>query len=69
MIGLRKIQKPDMPLKPTISCTDSPCYALARFVHNNLSSDVLVSFDIVNIFTNIPVDEASRDNEKLLKVD
>jgi len=53
-----------MPLRPIISYTDSPCYALARFLHNNLSSDVLVSFDIVNLFTNIPVDEASEIMKK-----
>jgi hypothetical protein len=54
-----------MPFRPIISHTDSPCYALARFLHNNLSSDVLVvSFDIVKLFTNIPVNEASEIMKK-----
>jgi hypothetical protein len=53
-----------IPLRPIINYTDYLCYALARFLHNNRSSDVVLSFDIVNLFTNIPVDEASEIMKK-----
>jgi hypothetical protein len=37
LYGLPKIHKPDIPLRPMVSSTDSPCYALAEFLHNTLS--------------------------------
>jgi hypothetical protein len=35
--GLPKARKPDVPLRPTVSSTDSPYYALAGFLHEILS--------------------------------
>jgi hypothetical protein len=37
LYGLRKIQKPDISLRPIVSSTDTPCYALAEFLHKILS--------------------------------
>jgi hypothetical protein len=34
--GLRKIYKPDIPHRPIVSYSDSPCYALADFLHKTL---------------------------------
>jgi hypothetical protein len=32
-----KIHKPDIPLRPIVNSIDSPCYALAEFLHKILS--------------------------------
>jgi hypothetical protein len=36
LYGLRKIHKPDIPLRPVVSSIGSPCYALAGFPHKIL---------------------------------
>jgi hypothetical protein len=84
LYGLPKVHKPDIPLRLIVSSIDSPCYALAKFLHKILSpltgstgsfvkdlehfiksiqdinlqnEDYLVSFDVVSLFTSVPVDE------------
>jgi hypothetical protein len=37
LYGPPKIQKPDITLRPIIRSIDSPCYALAEFLHKILS--------------------------------
>jgi hypothetical protein len=40
LYGLLKIHESDIPLRPTVSLTDIPCYALAEFLHKILSPTV-----------------------------
>jgi hypothetical protein len=40
LYGLPQIQKPDLPLESTVSCTGTPCYNLAKFPHQILYSTV-----------------------------
>ncbi len=82
--GLPKVHKPDIPLRPIISCIGSSTQPLAKFISeilyrsfsnfnkfkifdtfdfsqkiNNVQLPegfVLVSFDVVSLFTNIPLD-------------
>jgi hypothetical protein len=37
LYGLPKIHKPDIPLKPIVSTTGSPCSAMAGFLHKILT--------------------------------
>jgi hypothetical protein len=83
-IRLPKIHKPNIPLRPIVSSIESPCYALAEFLHKILSplagntssfmknsekfiksiqdinfqnGDYLTRFDVVSLFSNVPVEE------------
>ncbi|XP_041471892.1 uncharacterized protein LOC121421288 [Lytechinus variegatus] len=83
--GLPEIHKPDVPLRPIVSCISSFAYntsklladILAPLVGNNqhavrnsasfvdflrnetvLEHEVMVSFDVVSLFTNVPVEAA-----------
>nr|XP_054772286.1 uncharacterized protein LOC129280268 [Lytechinus pictus] len=73
LFGQPKIHKPNTPLRPIISTRGSPCYNTARHLANILQplhfidvvsktkirpSDTLVSFDVVSLFTSVPVDQA-----------
>lgn len=86
LYGLPKIHKPNIPLRPIVSCTDSPTYELSShlaqilapmvgsssptFVKDSAhftemtqslavrSDELMVSFDVEALFTNVPVDEA-----------
>jgi len=85
LYGLPKIHKPQVPLRPIVSCIGSPTYQLLKhiaklitplsgqtpsFVKNSehfvefvkdielRSNEVMVSFDVKSLFTNVPVDEA-----------
>jgi hypothetical protein len=40
LCGLPKVHKPDF-LRGIVSCRDSPCYALAEFLHKILSSPAI----------------------------
>ena len=100
LYGLPKIHKPDVPLRPIVSCIGSPTYGLSKHIASLLSplagksdyyvknsehfinaidditleqDDVLVSYDVRSLFTNVPVDEAIEvifgmlvDDESLL---
>jgi hypothetical protein len=82
--GLPKIHKPGMPLRPIVSCIDSPCHKLARYLTDILSplvgkspsyvkdskhlvemlsqvtvqpDDIMASFDVESLFTNVPIEE------------
>ena len=82
--GLPKIHKPEVPLRPIVSCIRSPSYQLSRYITSLMSplagkmdshvrnsrhfvevmrclriedDEVLVSFDVTSLFTNVPVDE------------
>ena len=81
---LPKIHKPNTPLRPIVSCINSPTHPLAKYLLNILNplvgntdfyiknsshfleelsqinlnpNDTLVSFDVVSLFTNVPVDK------------
>lgn len=82
--GLPKVHKPDVPLRPIVSCIGASTQPLAKFVSNILELSfrtfnkfrikdtfdfaerinnkrlpqgfALVSFDVVSLFTNIPLD-------------
>ncbi|CAD6218317.1 GSCOCG00012914001-RA-CDS, partial [Cotesia congregata] len=82
LYGLRKTHKPGCVMRPVVSSIKSPCYKIARFLHQILSTSlssrfvfsiknsfefvkftkevrlpkdyVLVSLDVVVLFTNIP---------------
>jgi hypothetical protein len=96
LYGLPKIHKPDIPLRPIVSSIDSPCYALAGFLHKILTpltgntnsfvknsedfiktiqdinlqkEDCLVSFDVVSLFTNVPVEEVLQIIKNRLRMD
>ena len=83
--GLPKIHKPDVPLRPIVSCIGSPTYQLSKHITSLISplaghtsshvknsrhftemigsvhvesDEILVSFDVSSLFTNVPVDEA-----------
>ena len=83
--SLPKIHKPDVPLRPIVSCIGSPTYQLSKYITSLISplaghtsshvknsryfteligsmhvesDEILVSFDVSSLFTNIPVDEA-----------
>ena len=83
--GLPKIHKPDIPLRPIVSCIGSPTYQLSKHITSLISplaghpsshvknsrhftemmrsvhvesAEILVSFDVSSLFTNVPVGEA-----------
>ena len=83
--GLPKIHKPDVPLRPIVSCIGSPTYQLSKHITSLISplaghtsshvknsrhftemmgsvhvesDEILVSFDVSSLFTNVPVHEA-----------
>jgi len=83
--GLPKIHKPDVPLRPVVSCIATTLHPLAKYllqilnplqasIESNIknteafisriktqkvqSKTKLVSFDVVNLFTSVPIDEA-----------
>jgi hypothetical protein len=69
LYGLPKIYKPDTPLRPIVSSIGYPCWKIGHFIKNsghfvqllksvNLQSpDTLVRFNVVSLFTKVPVDE------------
>ena len=94
--GLPKIHKANTPLRPIVSCINSPTYKLSRFIAKILSplvgstdsfvmnrghfvemmrdeklgpDEMLVSFDISSLFTNVPIQEAVQVIKKKLKED
>ena len=83
--GLPKFHKPDIPLRPIVSCIGSPTYQLSKHITSLISSlaghtsshvknsrhftemmgsvhvesdEIVVSFDVSSLFTNVPVGEA-----------
>ena len=83
--GLPKIHKPDVPLRPIVSCIGAPSYKLSKYITSIISplagrtdshvknskhfvemmsglsveeDEILVSFDVSSLFTNVPIDEA-----------
>ena len=83
--GLPKIYKPEVSLRPIVSCIRSPSYQLSSHIASLISplagktdsyvrnsrhfvevmrnlrveeDEVLVSFDVSSLFTNVPVDKA-----------
>ncbi|XP_014614262.1 PREDICTED: uncharacterized protein LOC106792377 [Polistes canadensis] len=82
LYGLRKTHKKERALRPVVSSIGSPCYKLAKFVHQTLTKSIsnklvfsiknsfefaeiireiklpegyiLVSLDVISLFTNIP---------------
>ena len=94
--GLPKIHKANTPLRPIVSCINSPTYKLSRFIAKILSplvgstdsfvmntghfvemmrdeklgpDEMLVSFDVSSLFTNVPIQEAVQVIKKKLKED
>ena len=94
--GLPKIHKTNTPLRPVVSCINSPTYKLLGFIAKILSplmgntdsfvmntghfvemmreeklgpEEMLVSFDVSSLFTNIPIQEAVQVIKKKLKED
>lgn len=91
--GLPKVHKPEVPLRPIVSCINSPTYQLAKHIASPLTGEtdsyvkdsrhfkqimteeklepeeLLVSFDVTSLFTNIPVDEAVEVTRMLLQGD
>ena len=89
--GLVKIHKPNAPLRPVISLTNTPTYKLAKFLYQDLKKaiplpkshinnsfefvnkiegtcihddDVLLSLDVVSLFTNITCEQVIRSLER-----
>ena len=85
--GLPKIHKPEVPLRPIVSCIGAPSYHLSKHITSLISplsgrtdsyvrnsrhfveimkdvcidaDEMLVSFDVSSLFTNVPIDEAVR---------
>ena len=82
--GLPKIHKPEVPLRPIVSCIGAPSYQLSNHMASLISplageadshvknskhfmevmvglrveDEMLISFDVTSLFTNIPVDKA-----------
>ena len=94
--GLPKIHKPSTPLRPIVSCINSPSYELSKYISSIISplagqtthhiknsrnvvlsmkdfiidrDEVLVSFDISSLFTNVAIDEASHVIKSILQQD
>ena len=94
--GLPKIHKPDIPLRPIVSCIGSPTYQLSKHITSLISplaghtsshvknsrhftemmgsvhvesDEILVSFDVSSLFTNVPVGEAVSIIHKRLMED
>lgn len=89
--GLVKTHKPNMPLRPIVSCIQSPFYQMSKYLVNILSkivgknkyhikdsfqfqrsikhlkvpeNHILASFDVVSLYTCIPIDLAIKVVEK-----
>ena len=85
LYGLPKIHKPQVPLRPIVSCIGSPTYHLTKYITSLIPplvgqtssfimnsqpftksitdihlqpTEVMVSFDVKALFTNVPTDEA-----------
>ena len=94
--GKVKIHKPGNPLRPIVSCIDSPCHRLAQYLTKVLNplagktpsfvkdskhlvnilkevqteeQDIMVSFDVESLFTNVPTDETLEILKELLDKD
>ncbi|XP_015439279.1 PREDICTED: uncharacterized protein LOC107194204 [Dufourea novaeangliae] len=66
LYGLPKIYKLDIPLRPIVSTIGFPTYNLAKYLTSiltPLTGDILVSFDVKSLFTNVPF----NDNINILK--
>src|SRR5579859_3284631 len=82
--GLPKIHKQGNPLRPIVSCIDSPCHKLAKYLTEVLNplvgntssfvkdskhlvdilqeadtdaNDIMASYDVESLFTNVPTEE------------
>ena len=83
--GLPKIRKPQVPLRPIVSCIGAPSYKFSKYIASVISplagktsshvlnskyfpgmmqeerveeeEEVLVSFDVTLLFTNVPIDK------------
>ncbi|XP_076246266.1 uncharacterized protein LOC143186474 [Calliopsis andreniformis] len=56
-----EIHKPDIPLRSIVSTLGLPTYNLAKYlttILKPLTGDILVSFDMQSLFTNIPIDDS-----------
>lgn len=89
--GLIKTHKPEMPMRPIVSCIDSPYYKMSKYFGNIVSQIIgrnryhvkdsfhfhdavkhqtvpegfgFASFDIISMYTNIPIDLALEVVEK-----
>ena len=67
LYGLPKVHKDGIPLRPIVSAIGSPTYSLSKELARILSpladttlddADRLISFDVTNLFTKVPLDEA-----------
>ncbi|XP_076247886.1 LOW QUALITY PROTEIN: uncharacterized protein LOC143187549 [Calliopsis andreniformis] len=61
LYGLAKIHKPDIPLRPIVGTLGSPTYNLAKYlttILKPLTGDILGSFDVQSLFTNVPIDDS-----------
>ena len=94
--GLPKIHKPDVPLRPIVSCIGAPSYKLSKYITSIISplagrtdshvknskhfvemmsglrveeDEILGSFDVSSLFTNVPIDEAVRIIRERLRND
>ena len=66
--GLPKIHRLEIPLRPIVSFVNTPTYGVSR--GKTLKADqVLVSFYVVSLFPNIPVDLAIKVATKRLRQD
>ena len=96
LYGLPKIHKPQVPLRPIVSCIGSLTYHLAKYITSLISplvgqtssfimnsqhftesitdihlqpTEVMVSFDVKALFTNVPTEEALQVIHRLLLED
>ena len=94
--GLPKVYKPEVLLRPIVSCNGSLTYQLSKYITSNTSSlasktdsfvkksryfvkmmrdvciekdEMLVSFDVSCLFTNVPVGENVKVIHKQLQQD
>jgi len=78
LYGLPKIHKPDVPLRSIVSAIGGPTYEIPQYLTKNRKdilvdklhaftlspSDVLVSFDVVSLFTMVPIKTAMEQIER-----